>query len=312
MYAAMPTTSNSRVLGIGLMMVTLVLFACQDVSAKYLAAFFPVPFIVWCRFVSNLALSAAQSGLAGSNPIKDARTGQPGLQLLRSGLLVTTTVLYFYGLKELQLATASSIFFMYPLIIAMLAPILIGERLPARRWSLIVIGFLGVLLVIKPGTPSFDPATLLVVLAALSFSLFSITTRKLAITEPIRTTNIYTGLVGAVVMLPALLLLGGDWVAPTNPWVWVLTFTMGMAFGGLGHLFLLHAHRYVPAPELAPWFYVEILWIVAAGYVFFDEIPDRHTILGCSMVAGASLLVLRIELTNARRLAAVQASTPHD
>lgn len=295
-----------------MMVASMFLFACQDVSAKYLSAFFPVPFLVWCRFVSNLALSAIQSGLAGKSAISDAKTKRPGLQILRSSLLAITTVLYFYALSELKLATALAIFFIYPLVIAALAPVLIGEKLPAKRWSLIITGFVGALMVIRPGTPEFEWATLLVIASTITFSLFSITTRKLATTEPIRTTNIYTGLVGAIVMLPSLLMLGGDWVAPTNPWLWVLALAMGFAFGGFGHVTLLHAHRLVPAPELAPWVYIEIIWVTIAGYVIFNELPDAYTVVGCAIVAVSSLFVLRIEMRTSRQLVAAQTASPHD
>ena len=201
---------------------------------------------------------------------------------------------------------------MYPLIIAMIAPALIKERLPTKRWWLILAGFVGVMIVIRPGLPGFHWATLLVVAGTFTYSLFSITTRMLATTEPMRTTNIYTAIVGSIIMLPSLALLGGDWVAPDGLWVWFLAIFMGMAFGGLGHISLLHAHRIIPAPELAPWVYVEMVWVTAAGYVFFSELPDRFAVIGCLIVIAASLVMFRMEHKTARQLVKAQTSSPHD
>lgn len=295
------------------MVASTLLFACQDTSAKYLAAFFPVAFLVWARFASNLLLNVVQSSLAGSNAVRDAmQTRQPGLQLLRSAFLVVTAWLYFEGLSELELATALAIFFMYPLVIAMLAPLLLEESLPSKSWAVIAAGIVGMLLIIRPGTPSFEWATLYVVFGTVTFSLFSIVTRRLATTEPIRTTNIYTAVVGTVVMVPSVLLLGGDFEMPTSPWIWALTLSMGFLFGGLGHVTLLHAHKIIPAPELAPWVYVELVWVTVAGYLVFGEVPDALTVLGCAIVCCASLFMLHLEMRVSRRLVEAQTAVPHD
>ena len=304
--------TNDKLIGIGFLLLALFLFSFQDVSAKYLTAFFPVPVLVWFRFAGNLVLSVGQSTYANGMVISGYLTPRWSLQLVRSGLLVTTTLLYFSALVYLPLTTSISIFFIYPLIIAGLAPHLLGERLPSERWILIVVGFVGVLLVMRPGTAAFSWPMLLVVCAAMTFSLFSILTRKLANTEPFHTTNLYTPLVGTVGLLPALLLLGGSWQAPTSIWIWLLALSMGVLFGGLGHFFLLHAHRHVPAPELAPWFYTQIFWMVVAGYVFFGDFPDLYTIAGCGLVITSSIIVLRLELRSARRLAAAQAISSID
>jgi drug/metabolite transporter (DMT)-like permease len=113
-------------------------------------------------------------------------------------------------------------------------------------------------------------------------------------------------------MAPSILLLAGDWETDANAWQWGLALLSGMPFAGLGHLLLLHAHRFSSAPELAPWFYTQIIWITIGGYVIFGDLPDAFTILGCALIITACFLVLRLELRSARRLASAQVAHPNN
>ena len=304
---------NSKIIGFGFLFTALFLFACQDILVKFLNQHFPVTFLLWARFAGNFIISLIIVYFSKTTITAAFKTKHWKLHLLRSLFLATTTMFYFNAIKTLPLTTSISIFFIYPLLIAALAPFLLQERLPKLRWLFIFTGMLGAMVVIRPTSSEFSWAMILVVGAAMSFCLYALTTRKLATTESIDSTNLYTAIVGTVVFLPSIFTVTtGDWTGPDNDWYWLLILLLGFVFGGISHYLVIHANQRVPASELASMFYTQIFWMILADVLFFNLIPDGFTILGCLIIIVSNLFVIRIELKAARKLAAAQAMSGYD
>lgn len=277
-----------RVRGIALMIVAFAVFAIVDSCAKYLAASMATPQIVWARYVGHLVIALLFFAPMGGWGFW--RTERLGLQLLRSLFLFGATVCNFIALRYLQLAETAAIFFTVPLLVAALSVPLLGEHVGGRRWTAIVIGFAGVLIIVRPGFGMVHWAVLLSLATTVFASLYMITTRKLSHSESDITTQFYTAVVGAAIVMP---FVPYDWQMPTGANLGAMI-AIGV-LGGIGHFILIIAHRLAPAPTLAPFIYVHIIWMVGLGYLVFDDLPDIWTMLGASVVVGSGLYLLHRE-----------------
>jgi drug/metabolite transporter (DMT)-like permease len=219
------------------------------------------------------------------------RSQKPLVQLVRSGLMILTTALNFVALKYLQLDQNITIFFLTPLLVAALAGPLLGEWVGWHRALAIVAGFVGVLVVMHPGIGTFHWAMLFTLGATLGYALYNIATRYLAAFDPPSVTQTYTPLVGVLAMTPFGL---AAWQTPDDWRVWVLFATLGF-WGGLGHWFLILAHRIAPACVLAPYIYLGLIWMSAAGLVLFEDTPTLWTLSGGAIVILAGLYLLARE-----------------
>ena len=278
---------NRRLTGIALMCGTLAFFACLDTSAKTLAGMGVDPLIsTFMRYAVNVTLV-----LMVLNPVRTpgvTRTNRPILQVLRSLLLFGSTALNFLALRQLQLAETLSIQFAAPLAVALLAGPVLGEWTSPRRLVAIGVGFLGVLVIVRPGVGPVQPAVLLSLGNMLCYALYILTTRKLAAHDSTATTMVYSGLAGLALMTP---LLPWIWTTPPNGLAWALLVGVGL-FGTLGHWLLVLAHARAPANVLAPFIYTQLLWSVLFGAVIFGDVPNRWTLLGASIVVGSGLYLL--------------------
>ena len=277
---------HDRLTGIALMCGAVVLFACSDAIAKYLNNHMPTVQVVWARYMAAFVLA-----LFMSNPIMRPsimRTSRPWLQLGRSTLLLVSTALNFFALRYLQLDEAVSIIFCTPFIVAALGGPMLGEWIGWRRWTAIVVGFAGILLVTRPGAGGIHPAALLVVAAAICYALYSISTRVLARSDSDATTNFYSNLVGAAAITVAMPFY---WTSQGDPLVIALMCSMGL-FSGFGHFLLVRAHRLAPAGVLAPFIYTEIVWMIALGLLVFGDVPSRWTLAGAAIVILSGLYLL--------------------
>jgi drug/metabolite transporter (DMT)-like permease len=215
-------------------------------------------------------------------------SARPGLQIARSTLLLGSTALNFFAIKYLQLDQALTITFSTPFLVAALAGPALGEWVGPRRWAAIGIGFLGVLVVTRPGFSAIHPAAALSAGGALCYALYALATRILARTDSNETTLFYSNLVGFVAMLP---IVGFVWTPPDS----LLTGLLMLAAGGLaslGHYLLICAHRLAPASVLSPFIYTQLLWVVILGYLVFDHVPNTWTMAGAAMVIGSGLYLL--------------------
>ena len=209
-----------------------------------------------------------------SNPITTPKlltTTRPFLQLGRSTLLLVSTALNFFALRYLQLDEALAILFSTPFLVALLCGPLLGEWVGWRRWTAISVGFLGVLLVARPGFGGLHPAALLSLGSAVCYALYVISTRMLARSDSSETTLFYSNLVGAVAMLPVIPFV---WTPPDNAFVMALMVLVG-ALGSGGHYLLIRGHRLAPASTLAPFIYTQMVWTTTLGFLVFGDVPHR-------------------------------------
>jgi drug/metabolite transporter (DMT)-like permease len=283
------TRARAHLAGIALMLGATVCFACIDSSAKLLNRTMTPMQTLTVRYLGSFLLVALLLNPRTKPGI--LRTRRPKLQIARGVGLVAASVCLFTALKFLPLTSTTSITFSAPLLVALLAGPLLGETLGPRRFAAVVVGFCGVLVVTQPWTRSFHPAMGLALLCAGVTSLYTIVTRILATNDAPETTMFYTGLVGAVAVLPVVPFV---WKTPTDPLTWIAMTTMSI-FGALGHWLLILAHRKAPASVVAPFFYAQLIWAVGFGALLFNERPDEWTLLGGGIVASSGLYLLSRE-----------------
>lgn len=269
--------------GIALMIATVAMFSVIDVCAKYLVGTMPPMFVVFARYGLSLIYVLALMWWTGGLSF---RSNHPWLQFLRGLMLLSTTLLNFIALQYLRLDQTAAIFFSNPLWVCALSPFLLGERIGPRRWAAVIIGFLGVLLIIRPGADSFHWAMLLSVVVAIIGALYQITTRKIGGRDPALVSLLLASGVGAVLSTPLGL---ANWQTPDIT-TFVVMLMMGLS-GGLAHHLLIKAHTIAPAPTLAPFIYTQMIWMMLLGFLVFGDVPDLFTIVGASIVVASGLYV---------------------
>jgi drug/metabolite transporter (DMT)-like permease len=280
--------TDSRLAAVGLVCSASFFFAFLDASAKYLAttAHLPVLQIAWIRFVVNVALIAAMLG--PRTAIKALPSRKLKHQLLRSVFLIGATAFNFLALKYLQLDQTATIFFLSPFIVAALAGPMLGEWIGRRRLAAVCVGFLGVLIVTRPGFGGIHWAVSFSFASMMSYGLYILWTRFLARFDNARTTLVYTPLAGAVFVAPFAL---ATWQTPSSAWVWFVLFCAGL-FGALGHWLVILAHERAPAPVLAPYGYFNIVFMISLGYLMFGDAPSAWTLAGAAVIIGSGIYLL--------------------
>jgi drug/metabolite transporter (DMT)-like permease len=283
--------SGQRLQAIELMALATLCFAVLDSTGKYLIVKegVPVAEVTWLRFVGHVVFSAAVLWPFALKP--SLRSSKPVLQVLRSVLMVVTTGFNFIALRYLQLDQTVTIFFLTPLLVAALAGPLLHEWVGWHRMLAIVAGFFGVLLVMHPGIGTVHWAMLLALVATFGYALYNLATRYLAAFDPPSVTQTYTPLAGVLIVAPFAL---GAWHWPEGVGQWVLLASLGF-WGGLGHWLLILAHRSAPAPVLAPFIYLGLIWMSAAGFLVFGDLPTLWTLSGAAIVILSGLYLLARE-----------------
>lgn len=262
------------------------LFALLDASAKWLSQSMDPVQVVFARYAGSMLLVSLLLNPWSRPGI--LRTRRPGLQAVRSLLLLGSTALNFFAVKYLQLAETVSIMFAGPLLVALVSGPMLGEWPGPRRLVAIAIGFVGVLVITRPGFGGMHPAALLSVLGCICYSFYSLATRQLAAFDSPETTMVYSGVAGTLAMLP---LIGFFWTMPQTPLTWLVLLGTGV-LGGFGHWLLILAHRLAPATVLAPFIYSQIVWMILLGWFVFGQLPDRWTFVGAGIVIASGLYLL--------------------
>jgi drug/metabolite transporter (DMT)-like permease len=274
--------------GIILTLIAIAIFCGLDASAKKVMETLPGSVSVFFRYLIALAFSLPfvfrVTGLA------IPRTDHLNLHVMRGSMLLLSTACNFVALVNLQLAQTSAILFTIPLWTCALSMPLLGEHVGIRRWTAVVVGFLGVLIIMQPWSASFHWAMIFSVGAALAGALYNIITRKVGKYDRAETSLFYVCLFGAVISASPLPL---TWQTPQG-FDWVLLVTMGLC-GALGHLLLIQAHRLTTAATLAPLIYTQIIWMILIGYFTFGDVPDRWTLSGAAIVILSGLFVFARE-----------------
>ena len=282
----LPDSARNRLVGIGIASLAYLCFAVLDTSAKWLVGSLPVLQVVWLRFVTHVLFMMVPMARAGGRKFHKVR--RPGLQLLRASMLPAMTALNFWALQYLQLAETGAIQFAVPILVALFAAWLLGERLDTGRWIAVLVGFAGVLVIVRPGTAGFHPAIFLSLGNAVLYALFNLLTRRLAATDPPAVTNLLSALGAVVVLAPFAL---PAWVTPTQWQQWLLIALTGLA-AGTGHLCLAHAHRFAPASTLAPFLYQQILYMTLLGFLVFGDVPGKAVVIGAAIVIASGFYLL--------------------
>jgi drug/metabolite transporter (DMT)-like permease len=271
------------------MIAAAVLIPLLNASAKYLAARYPILEITWARyaghFVYMLVVFAPRRGL------RLLACSRPALQLVRSTLLCLSTLIFIAGLRHVPLPTATAISFTGPFIVTALAPLLLGERVGPARWLAVAVGFLGALVVVRPGMEGTNTAAFLFFGSAFFSALYQLLTRKLAAHDPAETSITYIALAGFVLTTIPLPFV---WETPRSLSDALIFFGLGL-FGGFGHYFLVRAFELAPAPFVSPFNYAQLLGAALLGFIVFGQVPDLFVWIGAAIIAGSGLFMLYAE-----------------
>lgn len=271
--------------GIGLMCLAGTMFPFMNAFAKILGNDYSTLQVSWARFfghvVFTMMLFMPRAG------IRMFITRQPGIQLARSVIQCVSNCFFVAAIVWQPLADAAAIGMMGPLMVAILAWPLLGEKTSRSHAAAIVAGFIGVLIVIRPGTAVFHPSSLLLIGSAVCFALYQILTRMGANIDPPATTTFYSSAFGAVAMLVVLPFVGRFPVSLSD-----LAMFCGLGIvGGLGHYCVVRALSYAPANIIAPFQYFQLLGSVAVGYMIFGQWPDTATYVGAAVIVVAGLFL---------------------
>ena len=267
-----------------------------DATAKYLVRDHSLWVVVWARYAGQMVVVTPFAWHRAGPGFW--RTRKPGLQLLRSLFLVLATLGFWGGLRYLPLAEASSITFLAPSFVVVLSWPLLRERATRARQIASTVGFIGILILLRPGSAVMHPAVVLLLAAALANALYQLLTRRL-LDEKLPTTLFYSASVGTVVLtlglpfatdVPRLMAIG---IAPL-----VL---LGV-LAGIGHWCMAHAYLLAPASLLTPFTYLQILWATAFGYLMFGQHPDRLSALGMAVVVASGVALALWERRRTRLL----------
>jgi len=245
--------------------------------------------VVWLRFITHVIF--AGTVLLPMRGLALVRTKHLSWHLVRAVMFMAMTGMNVWALQYLQLAVTSSIFFAVPILIALLAAPLLGERLDRGRWAAIVAGFAGVLVIVRPGSAEFHPAMLLSIVNAFMYALFILMTRRLAAYDSPETIQ-YVPALGAAIGLAPLAIAAWEW---PDTWLeWTVACLLGV-FGGLGHYLLALAHRYAPATVIAPFLYQQVIYMAVFGYIVFGDVPAPAVGVGAAIVIASGLYLFARE-----------------
>jgi drug/metabolite transporter (DMT)-like permease len=254
-----------------------------DTTAKWLVRDHTLFLVVWARYAGQMVVVTPYVWHRGGPGFW--RTRRLPLQLFRSSLLLIATFCFFAALRYLPLAEASAIIYLAPMIIVVLSGPLLGERPNRWRWATTITGFIGILIVLRPGSAVFHPAVLLLIATAMFTALYYLLTRKLA-GEDKHTTLFYSALVGTVGL--SLFLPWAAIEGLPGPRDGALFLLLGI-LAGLGHAFIIGAYQAAPASLLTPFTYLQMLWATGYGYLIFGQLPDRVSALGMAVIVGSGV-----------------------
>ena len=288
-----PYGANTRALA--LFLLAGLCLSSLDTTAKYLVRDHPLLLVVWARYAGQtLVVTPFAWHSVGTGFWKTRRLP---MQLLRSTLLLAATICFFGGLRFLPLAEASSITFLAPIVVVALSKPVLGE-LPTRpRIVASIVGFIGILILLRPGSAVLHPAVLLLLGTAVCSAFYQLLTRKL-LNETPHTTLFYSALVGTIGLSAFVpFTLAETSFVPTDALLLLLLGT----FAGAGHWCMTHAYLAAPASLLTPFTYLQILWATAFGLMVFGQHPDGWSAVGMAIVALSGLLLAIHERRRIRR-----------
>jgi drug/metabolite transporter (DMT)-like permease len=284
---------DRAVRGILFMCLAVAVLPMLNIGAKYLSTEYPATQITWARYTGHLIFF-----LVLFLPTRRARlfvTTRPLIQVIRSVLLFTATTMYFIALRDISVATATAISFTMPLMIVLLSIPLLGERVGVERWVAVVVGFIGAMIIIRPGLGVTHWAGFLILAAAGCNTIYQILTRALAGHDPAATSIVYSAMVGTVA---GGLIVAANPVVPHSAFDWAVFCSLGI-FGGTGHFLIVKAYESAEASVVSPFHYGQLVGATLYGYLAFGDFPDRWTWVGAAIIVASGLYVTRREAERA-------------
>ncbi len=276
------------------MCLAVLCFSLLDSTAKYLGDTIGMPLeqVLWLRFLFHMVFLVLIYG--HKQFLKGIHTNRPKLQFMRTIAMMITTAFNFLALNYLQLDQTITIFFLTPILVAIIAGPILGERLTTTQMLAVLFGFMGVLIAFRPGFSDVHWAVIFSLLSTLAVSIYNVLTRLSSRYDSNLTNQIYTPLGGMVFLMPFAFY---SWQQPASLFIWILLISLGVT-GGLAHWCLITAHRHAPAPLLAPFIYTGIITMPLIGYLVFDDIPSLYTLVGALFVIISGLYIWKQEKTN--------------
>ena len=265
-----------------------IILPIMDGFAKFLSSDLPVLQITWARYFFTVIFTLPIMFFFFKKSL--VWTNQPKLQLIRGLILLFANICFFYSISVISLAKALTLAFIAPLIVTAFSPIFLGERVGFRRWSAVILGFVGSLVVIRPGILEINLASLAALATGVLYGFYLLITRKLSSSDNPLLTLLLTGIVGALIISIIIPFL---WVKPSLV-QWSMMAAIGI-FASIGHFFLILSLKYADASKLAPFSYFEIVTNIAIGYHFFNDFPDNWTFLGLFIIILSGIYISRRE-----------------
>ena len=278
-FGALAQPRPNALAGIWLVLAASACFSTLDTLTKYISTAVPVLMGLWCRYLFQaLATTAVVLPLRG---MRIWRTRRLAWHLVRGALLLVCSLLAFVSLRHMPVGEFTAIVMVTPLAVTVLAAWLLKEQVSALRWALVIGGFLGTVIIVRPGGGAFGWASLLPLALVAANAAFQVLTRRLARTENPMTMHFYSSWTGALLPVAVLPLV---WTTLPDPLLWVWLFVMGV-LGAVGHFLLILAYQRAPASTLTPYLYTQIGFAMLGGALVFAQVPDAWSLLGIAMIA---------------------------
>ena len=265
-----------------------VMLPIMDGFAKYLSSDLPVLQITWARYFFTVVFTFPLMLFFFKKYL--VWTDKPKLQLIRGLILLTANISFFYSISVISLPKALTLAFVAPLVVTAFSPFFLGESVGYRRWTAVIIGFIGSLVVIRPGFLEINIASLAALGTGIMYGFYLIITRKLSTSDNPLLTLLLTGVVGAII---ATTFMPFVWVSPTFN-QWSIMAAIGL-FACIGHLFIILSLKFADASKLAPFSYFEIVTNIIIAYYFFGDFPDSWTFLGLFIIVFSGIYISRRE-----------------
>ena len=261
-----------------------IMLPIMDGFAKYLSADMPVLQITWARYFFTVVFTLPIMYFFYNKNLTWSE--KPKLQILRGIILLIANICFFYSISIISLAKALTLAFVAPLIVTALSPVFLDERVGVKRWTAVIIGFIGSLVVIRPGILEVNLASFAALGTGVMYGFYLIITRKLSTSDNPLLTLLLTGLTGVIIISFAMPFV---WINPSAE-QWYMMAAIGI-FASIGHLFLILSLKYADASKLAPFSYFEIITNILIGYYFFNNFPDHWTFVGLFIIIFSGIYI---------------------
>jgi len=261
----------------------------MDAFAKHLSSSMDVLQITWARYFFTVVFTLSLMLLFYRNTLVWSK--KPTLQLIRGLIFVFSTYLFFYAISEISLPKALTLAFVAPICVTALSPFFLNEKVGLKRWTAVSMGFIGTLIVIRPGFIEFNLATFAALGNGICYGFYLIITRKLSTSDNSLLTLLFSGVVGTIIIS---LFMPSVWVNPSVN-QWIMMALIGF-IASIAHLFIILSLKYADASKLAPLGYTEIITNIIISYYFFYELPDNWTYLGLFIIVLSGLYIYHREI----------------